>query len=55
MKPILLDFPMPIATDRLIIRPPKIGEGAMINEAILESYDFLHETIPLCQDSCRLP
>ena len=57
MKPILLDFPMPITTDRLIIRPPEIGDGTMINEAVLESYDLLHATMdwakekPSVQDS----
>lgn len=57
MKPTLLDFPMPITTDRLIIRPPEINDGIILNEAILESYDLLHETMdwakekPSLQDS----
>lgn len=42
MKPVLLDFPMPIITPRLILRPPKIGDGIALNEAILESFDNLH-------------
>lgn len=42
MKPILLDLPMPITTPRLIIRPPQIGDGIAVNEAILESFDVLH-------------
>lgn len=42
MKPIRPDFPMPIITPRLLIRPVKIGDGAMFNEAIIESFEHLH-------------
>jgi len=42
MKPVLLDFPMPIITPRLILRAPKIGDGITLNEAVLESFDNLH-------------
>lgn len=33
---------MPITTPRLLIRPPQVGDGPMLNEAILESFDILH-------------
>ena len=36
------DFPMPITTDRLIIRPTQATDAKIINEAILESFDELH-------------
>lgn len=39
----IIDFPMPISTDRLIIRPTKESDGKMLNEAIMESYDDLHQ------------
>ncbi len=42
MKPILLNFPMPITTPRLLLRPPKVGDGVMLNAAILESFETLH-------------
>ncbi len=42
MKPILLDLPTPITTPRLILRSPQIGDGIIINEAILESFDQLN-------------
>lgn len=42
MKPILFDFPMPIITPRLILRPPQVGDGTILNEAISESFDELH-------------
>jgi ribosomal-protein-serine acetyltransferase len=42
MSLLLLDLPMPITTPRLIIRPPEIGDGAVVNAAIIESFDVLH-------------
>ncbi|MFI4918847.1 MAG: GNAT family N-acetyltransferase [Legionellales bacterium] len=45
MNPILMDLPMPITTARLLIRPPLIGDGVVVNAAILESYDVLHEFV----------
>lgn len=46
MKPIFLDLPMPIRTERLMLRPPQLGDGKVINAAILESYDDLKLTMP---------
>ena len=46
MKPILLDLPMPIITHRLILRPPQIGDGVLVNDAILESFEKLHRIMP---------
>lgn len=37
-NPILIDLPMPIETDRMIIREPRFGDGAAINEAKEESF-----------------
>ncbi len=42
MNPVLLDLPYPIITPRLILRPPMAGDGKMVNEAIIESFDRLH-------------
>lgn len=41
MRPIMLDLPMPIVTPRLILRPPKIGEGREVNVATIESINEL--------------
>lgn len=41
MKPILLDFPHEFTTERLRVRCPLPGDGAMVNEAIRESQDEL--------------
>jgi ribosomal-protein-serine acetyltransferase len=42
-SPIFIDLPMPIETPRLIIRPPRVGDGKMLNEAIIDSFDLLSE------------
>src|SRR3989338_6712819 len=36
------DFPMPITTNRLIIRPTQAIDAKMLNETILESFNELH-------------
>ena len=46
IKPILLDFKMPITTERLLIGPPKLGDGKIINQAILETYNKLELIMP---------
>jgi ribosomal-protein-serine acetyltransferase len=45
MKPILINCPMPITTPRLLIRPPLPGDGKMLNEAVLESFETLQRTL----------
>jgi ribosomal-protein-serine acetyltransferase len=50
MKPILLDLPVPILTPRLILRPPQIGDGVVVNEAILESFEVLNEFMPWAKE-----
>lgn len=42
-KPILIDLPMPIETDRMIIREPRFGDGGMINDAKEESFPEIHQ------------
>ena len=42
----MMDFPVPITTPRLIIRPPQIGDGIVVNEAILESFAELSQFMP---------
>ena len=41
--PILIDVPMPIETDRLIIREPRFGDGAAIFEAKEESFAEINQ------------
>ena len=46
MSPILLDFPMPITTKRLIIRPMQPGDGAQLFVQIEQSRDNLRAWLP---------
>lgn len=45
-KPILLDLPNEIVTERMIIRPPHPGDGAGAHEAIMESLENLKPWMP---------
>ena len=45
-NPILIDFPMPIQTERLTLRPVREGDGKMIFEAIEESMESLLKWVP---------
>jgi len=47
--PILLDFPEQIETERLILRPPKPGDGPAMNAATRESLDDLRPWMPWAQ------
>ena|SRR3990167_595228 len=50
MESISPEFPMPIITDRLIIRPTQITDGKMLHEAIIESFDELHRYMKWCKN-----
>ena len=39
--PVLLDLPERLETRRLVLRPPRPGDGAAVNEAVLETIDAL--------------
>lgn len=45
-NPILLNFPEQLETARLILRPPRPGDGAVINAAVLESINELRPWMP---------
>ncbi len=46
MNAILEDIPVPITTPRLLLRPPKAGDGAAISEAKRESWSELQKWMP---------
>lgn len=46
MNPVLLDIPMPVKTNRLLLRPPQPGDGVELNAAIVESFDELKVWMP---------
>ena len=46
MDPLLLDFADEILTERLVLRPPRAGDGMAVNEAVLESIEALQRWMP---------
>jgi len=44
--PLLLDVPEELTTERLFLRPPRPGDGSMVNEAIAESIEELKIWMP---------
>ncbi|MFD1019591.1 GNAT family N-acetyltransferase [Thalassobacillus hwangdonensis] len=51
MNPILLDVPMQLETERLILRAPhQTGDGIMVNEAIRNSFNELRAWLPFAQE-----
>lgn len=48
-KPILLDFPEEIETERLLLRPPRPGDGKELNEAVRDSWAELQPWMPWAQ------
>ena len=44
--PIAIDVPSEIVTARLTMRPPRAGDGAAVNEAVLESFAELNRWMP---------
>jgi RimJ/RimL family protein N-acetyltransferase len=53
--PILLDLPMPIRTKRLLLRPVGSGDGKMLNEAIVETWDHLKKWLQWAQGDIPKP
>lgn len=49
--PILLDFPDEFETERLLLRPPRPGDGSAINAAIHESLEELRPWMPWAQQA----
>jgi RimJ/RimL family protein N-acetyltransferase len=46
MDPLLLNIPDRILTPRLVLRSPRAGDGAVINEAIVETIEALQRWMP---------
>ncbi len=46
MKSILFNLPVPITTPRLLLRPPQVGDGPIVNAAVLESLNELRPYMP---------
>ncbi|SDQ56418.1 GNAT family N-acetyltransferase [Virgibacillus salinus] len=51
MNPLLLDVPLQLETDRLILRAPlQTGDGKIVNQAIRESFFELKAWLPFAQE-----
>jgi RimJ/RimL family protein N-acetyltransferase len=50
-EPLLIDLPEHIETERLILRPPRVSEGAAINAAIRESLAELAPWMPWAKEA----
>jgi RimJ/RimL family protein N-acetyltransferase len=46
IDPLLRDVPTSFETERLILRAPRAGDGAMVQPAIEESFEQLHRWMP---------
>ncbi|HEU4404835.1 MAG TPA: GNAT family N-acetyltransferase [Polyangiaceae bacterium] len=49
-SPLLIDLPEAITTERLLIRPAAPGDGAALNEAVLETWDSLSRWMPWARE-----
>ncbi|KEP30510.1 GNAT family N-acetyltransferase [Bacillus safensis] len=50
MNPLLLDIPLQLETERLILRAPhQTGDGKIVNQAIKDSFSELKAWLPLAQ------
>lgn len=48
--PVLLDLPDTIETERLVLRSPMPGDGPAMNEAILDTWETLHRSMPWARE-----
>jgi RimJ/RimL family protein N-acetyltransferase len=46
LRPLLLEVPETLATPRLVLRPPRPGDGPLVNAAVLESLAELKPWMP---------
>lgn len=55
VNPLLIDIPMPIETDRLILREPRAGDGAAVTAAKMETWSDLTHWMNWAKDSPPSP
>jgi RimJ/RimL family protein N-acetyltransferase len=53
-EPLLIDLPAVLATDRLLLRAPRAGDGAVVHEAVVESLAELGPWMSWAQKSPTL-
>ncbi len=52
--PLLIDVPVRLQTERLVLRSPRPGDGAALNEAVVASLDELRPWMPWAQKAPTL-
>jgi RimJ/RimL family protein N-acetyltransferase len=50
MNPLLLDIPEEIESNRLLLRAPRVGDGALVNASVRESFNDLNRWMPWAQE-----
>jgi RimJ/RimL family protein N-acetyltransferase len=53
IDPLMIEFP-PLSSARLLLRAPRTGDGAALNEAVLESIELLKPWMPWAQTAPTL-
>lgn len=51
MDPLLIDVPERLLTPRLVLRPPRAGDGPALNEAVCDTLDDLRPWMPWAQQA----
>jgi RimJ/RimL family protein N-acetyltransferase len=49
--PLMIDWPAALASERLLLRAPRAGDGAALNEAVAQSLDELKPWLPWAQST----
>jgi ribosomal-protein-serine acetyltransferase len=49
IEPLMIELPAVLASARLLLRAPRAGDGAALNEAVVESFDLLQPWVPWAQ------
>lgn len=53
-EPLMVDLPAEIATGRFVLRPPRPGDGALLNAAVCASIESLRPWMPWAQKAPTL-
>ncbi len=49
IDPLMIELPAQLESARLVLRTPRAGDGAVLNEAVVETFEMLHPWVPWAQ------
>jgi RimJ/RimL family protein N-acetyltransferase len=49
IDPLMIELPAQLESARLVLRAPRAGDGAVVNEAVVETFELLHPWVPWAQ------